>query len=271
LFTQATSTKKTHGFTIVELLVVTAVLMLLIGLVMSTLGDFYQANTTSLQQTVQNTDTRSVLRTIENDLINSSGFLTKNSMAIVSPTGPNDSANNNDWDYKGNTTTETEKHRVLIASKYATYTATTDDNRVLVYQNSGSCDPTVAAPVKNNLVYFTKLDTATNKYNLYGRTMVGTGPYCNSYTPTQKQSCKAGTVLTTPCQAVDAVLLYDIDSFSVEYYASASEQTPIDGYPPGTGDISTAKSIKIKITTKRLLNGVSTPLETDIRVSPLNI
>ena len=290
-FMQAISTKKSSGFTIVELLVVMTVLGILITLVLNTLSDFYQANTTTLEQTIQNTDTRSVLRTIEKDLLNSNGFLKKNSMAIVSPTGPNNATapNTADWDYYGNLAAvpgapaelqpalHPEKHRVLIASKYATWTPDTDDNRVLVYSpgpgpSPANCDPAVAIPVKNNFIYFTQLNPATSKYDLYRRIMVGPGPYCApTTTPTQKQSCKAGP-LVGPCQTGDAILLRDIESFSVKYFLTPAEQNEINYTPPATiGDIATAKAVEITVTTNRKLNGIITPLKTSIRISPLNL
>lgn len=254
------STKHQRGFTIVELLVVVTVLSILVGLVLTSLGSFYQSSTTSLTQTVQSTDTRSVLRKIESDLVTSSGFLATTTMAPVTPTGADNSTGA--WSYKGNDPLKPD-NRVLISSNYATDKASTDETRSLVLCGG--------APLINNLVYFVAKDPSTNLYNLYRRTMVGTGSGCSA-TPFQKQSCAAASASTNPpCKATDAVLLYDVEKFTVDYYATSDKQeTLIDQYGAGESSIPTAKSIKITVTTTRLINGVSTPYSTSIRISRLN-
>lgn len=256
------STKSQSGFTIVELVVVITVLSILIGLVLTTLGSFYQSNTTSLSQTVQSTDTRSVLRSIENDLVTSSGFLATTSMVPVNPTG----SDNIDgiWSYKG-TDALHPNNRVLISSNYATDKPASDETRSLIFCNSGS------QPLINNLVYFVAKDPNSTKYNLYRRTMIGTGTGCTA-TPFQKQSCApAKASINPPCQSSDAVLLYDVENFTIDYYATPDKQeTIIDQYGVGETSISTAKSIKITVTTNRLIDGVSTPYSSNIRISRLN-
>lgn len=249
------------GFTIVEIVVVISVLTLLMGLVMTTLYSFYQDNTTSLSQTVQSTDTRTVLRTIENDLVTSSGFLTTTSMAPTSPTG----ADNIDssWSYKGNDTSK-PNNRVLISQAYATDKPSSDETRTLVMCTGDQ-------PLINNLVYFAAKDPSTNEYNLYRRTMTGTSTGCTP-TPLQKQSCAPDKLaMSPPCQAADAVLLRNIESFTVDYYATAEQHTPIiDQYGAGESSIPSAKSIKITVTTNRLINGVSSSYSSSIRISRLN-
>lgn len=257
-----TLTKQSPGFTVVELVVVMAVLSILIGLVLNTLGGFYESNTTSVSQTVQSTDSRSVLRTIENDLITSSGFLATTSMAPTNPTGADniDSA----WSYKGNDPLK-PSNRVLISSNYATDKSSSDSTRSLVL-----CDPS-SQPLVNNLIYFVAKDPNSTKYNLYRRTMVGSGTNCTA-TPFQKQTCAAAKAsMRPPCQGVDAVLLYDVSDFTVDYYATPDKQdTIVDQYGIGEASIPSAKSIKITVTTNRQINGVTTPYSSNIRISRLN-
>lgn len=254
------SIRSQRGFTIVELVVVITVLTILIGLVLVSLGSFYQSSTTSLTQTVQSTDTRSVLRAIENDLVTSSGFLTTTTMTPVTPTGSDNM--NGAWSYKGNDLLK-PNNRVLISRNYATDKHPGDETRSLVFCDGG--------PLVNNLVYFVAKDPQTQLYNLYRRTMVGTGTNCvgSSF---QKQSCAPATVATDPpCKATDALLLYDVENFTIDYYATPDKQeTIIDQYGAGEASIATAKSIKITVTTTRLLDGVSTPYSSSIRISRLN-
>jgi prepilin-type N-terminal cleavage/methylation domain-containing protein len=251
-----------RGFTIVELLTVIAVLGILLVLVLGTLGDFYQSNTTSLTQTVQSTDTRSILRTIESDIVGTSGFLKATSMTPVTPTGSDDATAA--WDFKGDGT-----NRVLIASIYATDKAPSDPNyanRSLVYISGTGCDPATAVPLQYNLVYYVKQASNGTK-NLYRRTMMPPDTQC-APGAAQKQSCTAAKITgNANCKAPDAVLLYDISNFTVDYFTDANGTTPIDYI---AGDITSAKSIKVTITTQRRINGVMTPYSSSIRISRLN-
>lgn len=257
-----TSTRPQSGLTLVELIVVMAILSILTGLVVMTLGDFYQSNTTSLSQTVQATDTRSVLRSIEGDLITSTGFKTATTMTPVTPTGSDNAAAA--WNYTGNDASK-PNNRVLISSKYATDKPPSDETRSLIFCNPGG------QPLVNNLVYFVARDASTNSYNLYRRIMVETAATGCTATPYQKQSCEATKAWITPCQAVDAVLLYDVDSFTIDYFATAEQQDPIpDQYGAGAASVPSAKSIKITVTTNRLINGVSSPYTSSLRISRLN-
>ncbi len=256
------STRNHHGFTIVELIVVMTVLSILIGLTLTTLGSFYQSNTTSLSQTIQTTDTRSVLRAIENDLINSSGFLATTSMTAADPTGSDNAVGA--WSYKGNDPLH-PTNRVLISRNYATDKPATDDTRSLIFCSPGS------QPLANNLIYFVAKDPNGSLYNLYRRTMVGTGTGCTG-TPFQKQSCAAAKVaINPPCKSTDAVLLHDVHNFTVDYYATPDKQeTIVDQYGVGESSIANTKSIKITVTTSRLINGVQTLYPSSIRISRLN-
>lgn len=249
---------KQSGFTIVELLVVISVLSILIGLVLSTLSDFYQADVTSLSQTVQSTDTLSVLRSIESDLVTSSGFLTTTSMAPVSPTGSDNAVAA--WSYTGNDAAH-PNNRVLISSSYATDKSTSDVTRSLVL-----CDPN-SQPLVNNVIYFVAKDPNASTYDLYRRIMVGSGTNCTA-TPFQKQTCAPAMRTNPVCQASDAVLLSDISTFTVDYYATPNQQVPItDEYNTGAASIPAAQSIKITVTVNRKIGSITTPYSSSLRIS----
>lgn len=274
---QASSTKHT-GFTIVELVVVMAVAALLTGVVLGTLGDFFTDNIRTSATTTQDTDTRSVLRTIENDLASTSGF-SRDLAVSASPLGvKNDTTA---WSYTGNDTT-TPSNRVLIAGVYATDKASTDDSRMPIFTDTGNgCAYANAAVVQNAYIYFaapdpdpskkSSIDSTKRQYNLYRRTIVNTtgGTLCQ--TPYQRQTCSAAVVAANSgiCKAGDALLLSDIGTFAVDYYTSPNDKDPIaTQYSTATAaDIASMKSIKLSITTGRLINGKITQNTAAIRIS----
>jgi prepilin-type N-terminal cleavage/methylation domain-containing protein len=260
------STKRQSGFTLVEMIVVIVVVGIMIGMVFGTMDDFYTSNTNSVTQTVQTADTRSVLRSIEEDLTNANGFLTASSVAIATPTGADNLTTA--WSYKGNDAGK-PLNRVLIANAYATDLAASNANRSLAY-TTADCNAATGTPAQVNYIYFVKQNTVSGKYDLYRRTMVPAN-ICTPPGAFQKQSCASTKVSLYPavCKASDAVLLYDVSNFTVDYYPAANSATAItDQY--GAGDITVAKSIKVKVTTDRKINGVLTPLVSEIRISRFN-
>lgn len=263
---QVMSTKRQSGFTLVELVVVIVVVGILIGIVLGTMGDFYQSNTNSITQTVQTADTRGVLRSIEEELANANGFLAASSIAIATPTGADNATAA--WNYKGNDAGK-PLNRVLIANAYATDLPASNANRLPAY-TTADCSAATGTPAQVNYIYFVKQSAVDGKYNLYRRTMVPTN-ICTPPGAFQKQSCASTQVSSYPavCKASDAVLLYDVSNFTVDYYSAANSTTAIaDQY--GTADITVAKSIKVKITTDRKINGILTPLVSELRISRFN-
>lgn len=98
--------KHSNGFTIPELIITITVLTLLTPVVIFGLGNFYQDNITSLAKTTQDTDMRSALNTISNDLRTTTGFRASLNVASVTPLGSNNNATgNNNWSYCGIGTT----------------------------------------------------------------------------------------------------------------------------------------------------------------------
>jgi len=270
---------KSKGFTIVELVVVISVLGILMAVVLDTLGGFYQSNTTSLGQTNQDTDTRGVLRSIENELTNSAGFSANyptTGPAVIPLGSKNDTTA---WSYLGNDSTK-PNNKVLIASTYATDKPQTDDTRMIVFTDTGSgCTPGTATPMKNALIYFAAKDS-NNQYNLYRRTIVNTTGGVPCSTPVQKQTCAAistSNLYPLICKGTDAMLLRNIDTFNVDYYTSPNDPSSYAlAYNTDTAVVSTftrestienAKSIKITVTTKQLIDGKQTTNTASIRVS----
>lgn len=257
-----------QGFTIVELVVVMIVAGIIATLIFTSLDDFYNSNSAVISQTVQVADTRAVLRTIEADITGSPGFVT--SLAATAPTGMNNDATA--WNYQTNDSSNPSNRRVLIARMYGTDKAPDDTTRQLQFVQSGVCDTVNGTPFQNYYVYFVALDTGSGLYNLYRRTMIGSGTPCPG-TLFQKQSCAVSVIAANPsvCKATDAVLLHNVASFSVDYYLAATDQSPIaDQYGGGSASVATAKSVVLSVSTNRSVNGTTIPYTSSLRMSRLN-
>lgn len=267
LLMRYSSINRQSGITLIELLVVMSVMGIIIILVLDTLGDFYQSNINAVSRTTQTADTRSVLKSIQLDLSTSTGFLPESSATLATPLGSDNASS--PWNYKGNDP-EKPANRVLISKSYATDKAASDATRNLVY--TGSCNPASATPLANTFVYFAQKDPETGKYNLYRRTIHGEGTPC--VPPFQKQTCTASKLNTysSICQGVDALLLYDIDEFKIDYFSSPSDTTPLSNQYPASGnaDLSNVKTVQLSVTTKRKIGGVESPYTATMRVSRIN-
>lgn len=283
---QATSNKIkkiTSGFTIVELIVVITVMGILLVLVMDILTDLYSSNAITLGRSVQDTDTRSVLRSIESDLSDATSWTT-NLAPQVQPLGPTVTPSD-PWVYCGNAgnsaCSNPNANRVLIAYTYATDKAPSDPSRLPVFaQTAGNCDAGSASPMLVANIYFVAQDPQNSaKSNLYRRTIYnpGNSTPCSA-THYQKTTCKAAdagnVAYASICQGVDATLLQDITSMKVDYYTSSSDTSPIanqySGYPSDTNLttlISQAKTVKITVKTNRVINGIKQEQNADIRIS----
>ena len=224
---------KVRGFTLVELIVVLAVSGIIFTVVLNTLGGYYRDNSVSLGRGIQETDTRSVLRSIEKDLYNSIGFgssITNVTLAHANA-APFGSGNLNasPWSYTTN-----GRGPVLIAYKNpVTQQPDADPNntRLPVFlQPAGGCgDLSDATPALVAQIYFIAPDPSNSaKLNLYRRTIVpgALTPLCGTMVPANS-SCAANSVAAylTLCRSTDAVVLNDIKSFTVKYF-DPGVQTP---------------------------------------------
>lgn len=229
-----------HGFTIVELIVVVTVLGLLGGLLFGPLDDLYVSNVSSSAQTTQDSDTRGALRQIANDLAYTTNFLS----SIPTPASPTGSDNAlGAWNSGAS---------VLMASMYATDKPASDSTRKPV-SISPACDPTLQQYIKNTYIYFVKSNT------LYRRVMVNTptmGTPCTGIA--QNQSCASG------CPSTDAILLRNVTSFTITYYVTTDPSSPV---ATGAG-IDTARTAKIALKTQPAsTTSHVTPSTADIRIS----
>lgn len=278
--------KKNFGFTIVELIVTIAVLGLLTPVVLNTLGDYYNDNLNSLTVSTQDADVRAALATISNDLQETRGFSTTFNVATTSPLGSNNG--NSDWSYCGLNSSTTacdgdqqyngNEKRVLITYGELSDGPASSDKRFPIFIDDGNSWTTASfATAKTAMfayIYFVAPDQNNPaQNNLYRRTISYTDPSspdtyvgntglrpCNTTNPNpsgcqdpyQKTTCASSVnfSLYSVCKASDAVLLYNIQSFWIDYYDSSNN--PISAYANSTdanqtSAIKNAKSAKITI------------------------
>lgn len=256
---------KPQGFTVVELVVAIVVLGLMTTVILSSLGGVYTDSITSFGRTVQDTDTQTSLRMVEQEL---SGFA--EFKASVLTTAPLGQANGTSWSYLGQGTNP--DHRVLIVGVNAateSVASDTDNNRLPVFLVPGHGDCTniaSLAPARVTYVYFVAQASGVSavggtKYNLYRRTILppAATTYCNGAQPWQKQTCAVGASDPSAlCEGVDALLLEDVATFKVDYYTT-SNNTTADVSSSDTIDRSVmvegASSAVMSVTTNRRLQG----------------
>lgn len=260
------SSRKTQhgGFTIIEVLVLITVSAILLPLIMDTLASYYFGNINSLNQSTQNTDARTALRVIENDLAFSPSFL--EAVTVPSPLlGPGNSTS-------GSSTWTANRDR-LIATTYTTSTSA-GQQVPIIYRamNDDNCSrPTTEMVLRNTVIYFIAPDLheATVK-NLYRRTLAGSTSSLCPGSPTtydQKTTCKAdvatGVCTRTAEVGTDALLMRDIDTFTLEYYADPTNSTPLSL----TSDPAIAESVTVSIVPKKRGNVV--PEKVSTRITPI--
>lgn len=250
---------RSQGFTIVELIVVISVLSILIGLIATTLLNFYLSNIATINRTTQANDVASTLQSIEKNVSLASNFLSKTSgSALATPLGPENSAM--PWIFK----TGEPNYNVLIVQNYATDGTSSDTARKLIY-SSADCK---SDPVKNTLIYF--VDSSST---LYRRTISGSPSVCGG-TISQKTTC-APTATSSPlCIGVDAVLSRNVSKFQIHYFANSSDQTPVDPYSQSevtaADTIRNAKAINITLETSENINGKLNKYASTLRITRLN-
>lgn len=239
------------GFTIVEVLVVITVLSILFVPIMYGLAGLYKDATVSIGKSTQDTDTRTALRAIDNELMNSVGFVGVEQ--VDSPLGAGDTGN--DWTYEG----DGNHRRVLIAKTYAMDKSPLDPTRLPIFMKPGSDCAAAADIALVTNVYFLASDPGGNgQYNLYRRTLLpstSSGDYCttsgaSNVLPYQKQTCSSG------CMAQDALLLRGVSEFDVDYFPLESSTASVASNENGKfNEVAAARRAVVTVKTVRKIDG----------------
>lgn len=267
----------TRGFTVVELVVVMVVTGILIGLVFTSLASYYQATVNSSAKTVNSTDNRVSLRTIQDGTTNITSFMSTSTLSAQTPLGTGNSATA--WTYNGANTDE----RVLITRSNATDRSTKDVDRMVVFKpTSGNCDVAAATPIQVDTIYYVAADPFTSgQRNLYRRVIVESTPACPhpvtgaSSSPYQKTTCRAGTV-NPLCAGNDGLILRNVKSFNVDYFVNPNDQIPIPNIyltpnnPLTQAAVNNATTIQVNVTTENIVEGRNEQVKSNIRISRTN-
>jgi len=272
-----------NGFTIVEMVVVMTVLAILAPLLFVIMNDLYTSNTTSLGLNTQDTNVKTVLRSIDSDLSNATGWDT--TLAVDRPLGPKNSTTTSEtWSYCGTGGTINciqSVNRVLIAYINATDKSAADNSRLPVFANTGgSCDTSLSNIdiVKVAYIYFVAADPSGNYNDLYRRTIVNPEKdvFCNGATPYQVTTCALSVRTNANCKDLsgkshtDAVLLTNVTSFNVDYYATPNGSAISDPYKASAGSITSSQSIGVTVTSQVRIDGKLSTNTSDIRITRPN-
>ncbi len=243
---------KNSGFTLIEVLVIAPIIILFIGafiaLIVNLTGE-------SLQLQAQNSaayNTQDALDSMEASALQATSFLATTG-TVQSPQGKDNATAafvNDDG---------TGFHN-LIMNSVATTKGPYDPNRSIIYTGAGSCDST--NPVyKYMTVYFVN----TTENALYKRTILPQVPACAS--PWQRGSCKESLVAANAsvCKANDEKILTNVSGMTIQYYADASSDTPLDASQAGS-----ATSIEITLTTSKQVASNPVTYNASARISTHN-
>jgi prepilin-type N-terminal cleavage/methylation domain-containing protein len=275
------SNKFSRGFTIIELIVAMTVMTILSGVVFVALDGLYSGNVGTSAQSTLDTDTLSVLRSIEKELTDASGWTT--SLPVSIPLGPtNNTITAETWSYCGTggvANCTQSVNRVLIASTPATDKADSDSTRLPIFANtSGSCNTAgTINTVQAVRIYFVAPDhTDATKNDLYRRTILNpTGAtICGSTNPYQTTTCAPSVSNYAACKDTsgvshtDAILATNISSFSVDYYTNANDSSPISSeYTTTASTINSSQAVRLTLGTNVFVNGATTTDTASIVIS----
>lgn len=221
-----------NGFTIVEILIVMPIVILVIGVFITTAVSMTGDVLASRGANALIYDIHNALAQIELDVKLSSGYLETNNFTLSAPQGSDDTGTTAFLNISGSGT-------ALILNSVATTANPLNTSRNIVYK-TGSPNPCDAGqtqidqndPVQVNIVYFVKNGTLWRRTIMpSGYTTVGYG--CNALTRSnatiwQQASC-APTASGGICATKDMKLVSGITNesgFRIDYYTLPESATP---------------------------------------------
>lgn len=258
-FTLPTNPRRAHGFTLIEVLVISPILILTIGGFVYTLTTIVSDALAIRDTNTMIYDTQTALDRIEQDARLSIQFPASTS-SLPSPQG-------SDSNFTG-TAGFTAGSNVLIMSTLSTTSNPLDPARQVVYfasPNACGTSQVYNAPLITTVVYY------VNNGSLYRRTIVptwtttaGANQVCASNV-WQQNSCSPGYTNTTQCQTTDAKLMDNVQSFTTAYYGSAGSTTDL-----GAANAATATTIGATIVGNKTTAGQTVTNTATMRASKIN-
>ena len=265
-FTDSKRSKRA-GFTIVEMIVVTTVMLLCAFFVYNVLWSMYVTSTADREQLNMIHDRQSAMAIIEGDISLTSRYLSGLESGLTDPYPP--TSNGGTWSYKG----DSSSSRFLILRGYSTTINPLANNTQPVFIGSGAnCvdDATYFNAVQHyDTIYFVK------NTNLYRRRVVDTTT-ATCTAQYQKTSCPSavdlGAAQNSACQADDELILKNVSLFTVNYYAQKTDTTALSVYADGADPslVTTAIDAEITIGTSKRASGTTVSSQFTLRLSKLN-
>jgi Tfp pilus assembly protein PilV len=253
------SSTSNQGFTLIEMLIVSPVVILAIGGFIALMVTMVGSVLATRDQTKMLYEGQDSLNRIEDDIRLSTQFLTTTG-TLVSPQG------------SGNTTTAfTNTSNTLILLTLATTKNPADSTRELVYYKSqpNACDIQKVF----NKVFFTKTVYYIRNTSLWRRTILpnyNTNATTDLETvctaPWQQNSCSPGYAAATRCQTNDIELMKNVTGLTVTYYSTPASTTSL-----GASNAPTATSVKVTIAGSKTTAGRPITTSQSTRATRLNI
>jgi len=261
------TTKKQSGFTLIEVLVISPILIIaiggFIGLLVSMVGDVLITR----DRNAMTYDVQSAANRIEEDVKLSTQFLTT-SGTQVSPQG----SNNN---FTGTTAFSNNDNSTLILSAVATDENPSKSTRWLVYY-ANQPNPCGGQQTYNR-IFLMKVIYFIKDGGLWRRSIVPTfntntsSPNSETICPTttqavwQRNSCSPGYSSSTRCQTNDELLVSNVENVVVSYY-----KKPGDTAPVAANDAKDALTVNVKINGKKTTVGQPVTASASIEATRLN-
>ena len=255
-----TNTTKTHGFTLVEVLIIAPIVVLLIGgfvgLMINMVGDVLLTR----DQSVMSYDIQDALDRIEQDARLSTQFLTTTN-ALTAPQG-------SDSNFTGSAAFTNTSN--LVMGALTTDKNPADTTRGIIYYAKQPND--CGTSQTYNRVFLQKIIYFLKDGSLWRRAVLA--PYNTSVTvtdetvcaaPWQQNTCSPGYSLATRCETNDTELVKNVDSFSIKYFDSPSSTTDL-----GAANALIATSIEVTINSTKTTVGKSITNNGSIRATKLN-
>jgi len=195
-------TLKDAGFTLIEVLIISPIMMVTIIITMTFLFNQYGQLTQQGAQVNLNVEAQNIAFGMQDDIFFASAFNQSINDNLADPFQPSGG-----WKY--NSTPQT-----LILSTRASTAHPRNENRQVVYIDTAGCPSEDNSVLYNNVIYF------ASGTNLYKRTLTAPTGLSTCGTSYQKQNCPAASA-TAACPA-DRLLSDKLQSFTLTYYDTSN-------------------------------------------------
>lgn len=264
---------KYSGFTLIEVMIITPIVLITIAVFVSAL--IAMSSEVAKTQVDNNMvyNVQDALNTVERDARLSANFLAGNEFAVPAPLGYSDGSGAINSFTNNGTNGE-----MLILRGISTDRNPLNPSRQLIYKSANGCaeeQKIVSNFYHINIIYFLKNDGAGGK-SLWRRVLAPSVATCS--TPWQKSSCNPTVSKSTTCFVDDMRMVDNVESFTVDYYYSAADSTPVaDAKSTAIAvadrnvTLRTISSVKVTIATKRSVAGKEVSHSGAIVTSRMNI